>query len=254
MTKHATTWSYIAGEKGRNRVRVFERGAVITVDYRLEDGRRVSQTLGHNDRDRAKQKADALAAKFASAAARPAGVTTLKSLFDMYLKDKTPGKSASAQGHDRRALALFLKAFGSDRRPSTLSVRDWTSFIERRRRGELAHKQWKRKTVRNEIIRQDLKTLLAVLNWAERARDDRGDFLLDKNPLRGLELPIEAEPRRFPRRLSCWCSFCGTAAIAPRQSGSSHGRTSTLRIERFSGVPTRTRSRTDTSTRCTQNS
>lgn len=197
MTKHATTcWSYIAGEKGRNRVRAFQRGAVITLDYRLEDGRRVSQTLGHNDRDLAKQKADALAAKFASATSRPVGVLTLRALFDTYLKEKTPGKSSSAQGHDRRALVLFLKAFGSDRRPSTLSVRDWTSFIDRRRRGELAYKRRKGKTVRNEIIRQDLKTLLAVLNWAERARDDRGEFLLDKNPLRGLELPIEAEPQR----------------------------------------------------------
>jgi hypothetical protein len=37
------TWSYVAGEKGRNRVRVFERGRLIWVDFCLENGRRVSE-------------------------------------------------------------------------------------------------------------------------------------------------------------------------------------------------------------------
>jgi hypothetical protein len=41
-------WSYIAGEKGRNRVRVYERSSYgIWIDYRTEDGARVRHSLGH---------------------------------------------------------------------------------------------------------------------------------------------------------------------------------------------------------------
>ncbi len=194
--KGGTCWSYIAGEKGRNRVRVFQRGSVLWVDYRLEDGRRSMQSLEHCDRQRAKEAADTLAAKFAREASRPTGVTTLKSLFDIYEREKTPGKAGSTQAHDRRTFPLLLRAFGSQRRPETLNVRDWTSFIERRRSGELSHDGREGRVVRAEIIRQDCKLLLAVLNWAERARDDRGGYLLDKNPLRGLAMPIEESPQR----------------------------------------------------------
>jgi integrase len=52
------------------------------------------------------------------------------------------------------------------------------------------------KPVRARIIEQDLKLLLAVLNWAERARADGSGYLLDRNPLRGLKLPKEESPRR----------------------------------------------------------
>jgi integrase len=50
--------------------------------------------------------------------------------------------------------------------------------------------------VRARIVEQNLKLLLAVLNWAERARDDGSGYLLDRNPLRGLRLPREESPRR----------------------------------------------------------
>ena len=37
---------------------------------------------------------------------------------------------------------------------------------------------------------------MAVLNWATRASDDRGGFLLDKNPLKGLKMPKNESPAR----------------------------------------------------------
>jgi integrase len=118
-------------------------------------------------------------------------------------REVTPQKrSSSAQGHDRRTLPLLLSCFGGERRPDTLNVRDWQSYIRRRSSGELApkyklDKKGKRilKPVRARIIEQDLKLLLAVLNWAERARADGSGYLLDRNPLRGLKLPREESPR-----------------------------------------------------------
>ena len=54
--------SYSAGERGRNRVLVFPdpRTGLIQIEWR-EGGRRLTQSLGHRDRDRAKRQADAVA-------------------------------------------------------------------------------------------------------------------------------------------------------------------------------------------------
>ncbi len=38
--------------------------------------------------------------------------------------------------------------------------------------------------------------MLAILNWAARARDEEGRLLLDSNPLRGLKAPSEKNPTR----------------------------------------------------------
>jgi integrase len=52
------------------------------------------------------------------------------------------------------------------------------------------------RTVRPRTVQYDLKTLMAVLNWATVVRDGRGTVLLERNPLKGLPLPVEANPRR----------------------------------------------------------
>lgn len=52
------------------------------------------------------------------------------------------------------------------------------------------------KTVGSRVIAYDLKWLLAVLNWATLAGNDRGGMLLDRNSLRGLKLPKEENPKR----------------------------------------------------------
>jgi integrase len=179
---------------------VYERGGAIQLEY-FDDGTRVRQSLQHSDRERAKQQADDIAAKFGRADQRPPAALTLSRLFDMYEKEVTPTKAPSTQSHDRRAFALFLEAFAANRRVDALNVRDWASYIARRRSGELAPASRKPASgkalpVRDRAIEEDCKLLLAVLNWAERARDDRGQWLLERNPLRGLRIPKEEAPRR----------------------------------------------------------
>jgi integrase len=199
-------WSYKAGEKGRNRVRVFawpEQGESLWIDYR-DGGRRIQKPLGHADKDRAKREADDIAARWGhDTKARPAALT-LRTLFDIYEREVTPQKnSASARGHDRRVLPLLLKAFGAERRPETLNVRDWQSYIRRRKSGELAPQVRRGKDgkvvltpVRARAIEQDLNLLRAVFHWVERTRADGSGYLLERNPLRGLKLPKEESPRR----------------------------------------------------------
>ena len=86
---------------------------------------------------------------------------------------------------------MFLGFLGRDRRPETLSQRDWDRFIRARGAGRIGPSG---KPVSNRTIELDLKFLLAMLNWATKSRDEEGRLLLDSNPLRGLKTPKEKNP------------------------------------------------------------
>ena len=90
-------------------------------------------------------------------------------------------------------MAMFLKFFGRNRKPATLSQRDWDRFIRARRSGRVGPSG---RPVSNRTIEYDLKFLLAVLNWAARSRDEEGRLLLESNPLKGLKTPKQKNPAR----------------------------------------------------------
>ena len=192
--------SYSAGEWGRNRVRVFAdpKTGRYQIEWR-ENGRRLTRSLGHRDWSRAKRQADEVAAGFAvhepngKAEAEPEPLT-LGTLFEIYGEEVTPTKSEKTQQRDRMQMRMFLDFLGRDRRPETLSKRDWDRFIRERRAGRLGPSG---RPVLNRTIENDLKFLIAVLNWAAKSRDEQGRLLLDSNPLRGLKLPKEKNPTRI---------------------------------------------------------
>ena len=105
----------------------------------------------------------------------------------------TPTKGAHTRGHDRAAMHMFLRFFGRNRDPATLSQRDWDRFIRERRAGRIGPS---RRPVSDRTVEYDLKFLIAVLNWAARSRDERGRPLLDRNPLKGFRKPTEKNPTR----------------------------------------------------------
>ena len=191
--------SYSAGEWGRNRVRVFPdpKTGLLQIEWR-ENGRRLSRSLKHRDWARAKRQADEAAAGFAvhepngKAEAEPEPLT-LKRLFEMYGDEVTPTKGERTRRRDRVASAMFLDFFGRDRRPATLSQRDWDRFIQARRAGRAGRSG---QPVGNRTIAWDLTFLMAVLNWAAGSRDEEGKLLLDSNPLKGLRKPVEKNPNR----------------------------------------------------------
>ena len=191
--------SYGAGEWGRNRVRVFPdpKTGLFQVEWR-ENGRRLTRSLGHRDWTRAKKQADEFAAGFASpdlngkAEAEPEPLT-LGTLFEIYGEEVTPTKEERNRRHDRAAMAMFLKFLGPERRPEALSRRDWDRFIRERRAGRIGPSG---RPVGNRTIEWDLTFLMAVLNWAERSRDEHGRPMLDRNPLKGLRKPRAKNPTR----------------------------------------------------------
>ena len=191
--------SYGAGEWGRNRVRVFPdpKTGLFQIEWR-DNGRRLTRSLKHRDWRRAKRQADEFAAGYlgpeiegkAEAESEP---LTLERLFDIYGEEVTPTKRGQSRLHDRAAMRMFLDFLGRDRKPATLSQRDWDRFIRERRAGRAGASG---SPVSDRTIERDLKFLLAVLNWAVKSRDERGELLLGSNPLKGLKTPTEKNPTR----------------------------------------------------------
>ena len=163
-----------------------------------ENGRRLTRSLGHREWVRAKKQADEFAAGFAGpdpngkAEAEPEPLT-LGGLLDIYGEEVTPTKGKGTRKYDRAALEMFRRFFGTDRKPATLSQRDWDRFIRARRAGKVGPSGL---PVSDRTVERDLRFLLAVLNWGTRSRDEAGGLLLDANPLKGLRVPREKNPTR----------------------------------------------------------
>ncbi len=184
--------SYSAGEWGRNRVRVFAdpKTGLYQIEWR-ENGRRLTRSLKHRDWSRAKRQADEAAAGLAmyelnGKAEAESEPLTLEGLFEIYGEEVVPTKHRRTQHQNRATMRMFLDFLGRDRRPETLSRRDWDRFIRERRAGRVGPSG---RPAADRTIVCDLKVLLAILNWAAKSRDERGRLLLDSNPLRGLRVP-----------------------------------------------------------------
>ena len=197
------SWSYTTGEKGRNRVRAYEdsKSEILMLEYREAvlggEPKKKRLSLGHRDRERAKRQADGLAAQLARNEPPRSQELTLRRLFEMYLGEVTPRKGESKRKHDFRCAEMFLRFLGANRKASSLCRRDWDRFIHDRRQGVICPPNARPgQPVGSRVITYDLKWLLGVLNWATFSGDGRGGMLLDRNPLKGLPLPKQENPKR----------------------------------------------------------
>lgn len=194
----AKKFSYIAGEKGRNRVRAFEevKTGMLYLEWH-ERGKRRRKSLGHRDEDRAKRQAEKVAYQIGEARWKPSAEITLGELFDIYLVEESPQKGEGKRKHDHRCAEMFNRFFGRNRKAQTLNQRDWSGFIQQRRCGKIAPP---RSTPGQEVVMRtviyDLKFLRAALAWATRSRNGSGQALLPQNPVQGFVLPKEDSPSR----------------------------------------------------------
>jgi len=201
--RRSRRWSWTTGEKGKNRVRVFDRGSRgIFLDTFVRDplsgtATRKRISLGTVDRGFARQKAEELAATLRISGRSQAPALTVGALFDNYEAHVTPSKGVSTRKHDGRALELFRRYLGAKRAVESLDRRDWDGFIRDRRAGRLRPAGVEEpKVVKNRAVEQDLRLLLAVFHWAMVVRDTDGKRLLANNPFAGFTVSHEENPRR----------------------------------------------------------
>lgn len=195
-------WSYKAGEKGRNRVRAYERpdGRIFLEFYELEpasgEQRRKRVACRHRDRDRAKVQADKLAAKFA--AGEQSGPSTaplsLRTLFDRWKRERGQDVRERERGQHERCAEMFVRCLG-DRAAMSLRRTDWDRYCRLRRSGAIdargnAVPEKERKPVGPRTVQHDLSLLRAALNWAV------SEDLLETNPTDRYPLPRVSEPAR----------------------------------------------------------
>jgi len=194
MSRSQRAASYIAGEKGRNRVRTFadSRTGLFYVEYRDSLGKKARTALGHRDFEKAKAQADELAAALCRPKVLDLDSISLGELFDNYVREVTPNKGIRKQLHDRRTALLMLEVLGRSKRAAEITHRDAARYLaERRRRGDLRKgKAVRGRPLRARVLGYDTRFFKAVLTWAVNAG------LLSRNPLAGFQVPAETSPRR----------------------------------------------------------
>jgi len=203
MKTKSKRWRYRAGRRPFTvTVEELEPGGNLYVRiWNAAKGDYQYRSLKHRDRKRAMQKADQMAV------AREQGreqiireKVTLRKLFKLYRRYRSPQKASETQGEDRRRVTLFTRVLGPDKDPSTISLAEWERFIALRASGTISSRgepmpAGKRKPVGKRTIEADLIWLKAVLNWAMNWRTEAG-YLLSENPVRGYPRPKEKNPKR----------------------------------------------------------
>jgi integrase len=221
-------WSYLAGKKGINRVRVYEDGkggplllewqepvfdnqglAVIDPRTGKQETKKKRRSLpGTTSRAEAIKTAEEVAEKWGNrtvggpvAAPKATGPLTLGYLLDLYFAEVVPNKKPDTQRQNDTDRRMFLAYFGRDAvverigpdgRPQTEIGRvRYNDFIRARKDGSIPGFA----KAKGQTIKNDVRFLRAVFKWAKLERDD-GNVLLLRNPWEGFPDPPADKPLR----------------------------------------------------------
>jgi len=206
----ADKWSHSVGERPHT-VTVYERTEGGNLYVRVWDpnarggkGTWVRRSLGHRDRERAKDYAAEQYAKLRKGEDDVrAGRIKLARLFTLYAKHRTPKKGEREQEADTRRIEMFTRVLGAQKDPHKISRSEWEGFIERRSAGKIDARgrpkdhpdHIDRGQVGPRTVERDLRFLLAVLNWGVDWQTGDG-YLLRENTCRGYPVPQEKNPSR----------------------------------------------------------
>ncbi|MDQ6827921.1 MAG: hypothetical protein M3081_03550 [Gemmatimonadota bacterium] len=192
-------WSLSLGERGY-RVRVTQRargGVFGRVSW--IPGRGESRASLHTaSRPEARQQAEMfLRALQASDAPVPRSPLTLGELLTRYEEGPTyKANTKRTQVEHAARVKLLLVFFGARFPVDRLSLADIARYAAVRKRGTGWPDGRTTATVRARSVAYDFQVLRAAIRWACTVREPDGAWLLQENPLRGLKLPREANPRR----------------------------------------------------------
>jgi integrase len=183
-------WSKSIGERG-HRVRLYEArpGSPIMRSVFI-NGKEVRKSLGHRDKEKAVRQAyELLTALLTNEQALDERSLTLGLLANLYLESPAHlSKKPRTQRAESQILRRVVEFLDRTRRVDTLSESDVKRYTMARHQGD--------RPVGDRTIGADLEMLLRALRWAVRERKANGERLLKENPLVGVRLPSEKNPRR----------------------------------------------------------
>jgi integrase len=207
-------------------IRLFERGGTIYRSMKL--GRTVSEngkprtehavkSLGHADRALAEEQMRDLCAKLKNAELNPDSTEaplSVGSLRDAYLRERGPLLSPDRLRTVKAALGLLAAHMGDSLPVHDIDKHRIDTYVHARRTGTLRPDDYRsRGKVGSGTIRNEVHILSTVCAWATGYRVNKKP-LLSVNPVRGLKVPEEANPKRpvaRPDRYERLAKVAGTA-------------------------------------------
>lgn len=199
MRNSRRRWSKSIGDRG-NRVRLYEArpGGPIMRSTWIK-GKENRKSLGHRDRELATRQAyQLLQGISANEQAIEEGSVTLGMLSRLYLDSpQHAAKKERTRKEDAKKLNRVVNFLGTNRNVVSLSESDVLRYTMARRAGDKTlDKIVGGNVVSDRTVELDLILLMSALNWGTRERNSTGRRLLQENPLHGIKLPKEKNPRR----------------------------------------------------------
>lgn len=220
---------------GRYTVRIYEPrpGGNLMRSIYL-GGKENRKSLGHKDKERAEHDVQTLLEHLQEErTAMEEGTLTLGMLADLYLSSEAhtnpTQKAERTREEDRKKIERIVAFWGPNLRVKALSKERVLKYSRARRSGDpsLLHTRARQAARRREkdaaegdsvaarrrerqrkdemceaeavgarAVEADLVALQTMLNWATTERDDAGERLIPENPLKGVSLEGERNPRQ----------------------------------------------------------
>src|SRR5437773_4139980 len=219
-------WSLSLGVRGL-KVRVEQRkpGGTFQRVYRV--GRRMTYaSLGTTDRQEARKLAiDFIRELEKGRKVNLAEPLTLEKLWDRYQQEASSYRGVLERTRKQKQAdaRLLIAGLGATRRVDHLTKNDVERYVAMRRTGHGWPDGRETKPVRARTIQGEIKLLRQMIYWAMNERLPDGSWLLDNNPLRGVKLPKEEDPRRpvatFDRYLNVRQAMHDLSVTAPQERG-----------------------------------
>src|SRR2546422_6479622 len=193
-------WSLSLGVRGlKVRVQQHKPGGTFQRVYRVPSGRVTYAALGTTDRHEARQLAiDFIRELESGKKVSLAQLLTLERLWDRYQQEAASyhGNIERTRKQKQTDARLLIAGLGAKKRADHLTKNDVERYVAMRRTGHGWPDGRETGPVRARTIQGEIKLLRQMIYWATNERMPDGSWLLENNPLRGVKLPKEEDPRR----------------------------------------------------------
>jgi len=231
-------WSLSLGVRGfKVRVEQRQRGSTFQRVYRTPGARVTYASLKTTDRAKARELAIAFLRELEKGLKPgPAAPLTLEHLWDQYQQEAPSYRQNLERTRKQKQTdaRLLIAGLGPTKQVDHLTKNDVERYVAMRRTGHGWPSGRESLPVRARTIQGEIKLLRQMIYWAMSERLPDGSWLLENNPLRGVKLPKEEDPRRpvatYDRFLKLREAARDMADTAPQARGRERWKLSLIHI------------------------